>query len=133
MSGIDWAGIYIGDKVKLGYRGMVSADWAEVEFIDHASMRLSTGWTYLRSESVHVIDHQPAPRKVEVTLGEPLPINPRHYWGTDCPEQTPTTYAAEQTDRAIYLAVGGGPSTILGRGEARRLALDILATTGVEA
>lgn len=129
MSGIDFAAIKVGDKVKIGYRGLVSEDWAEVLFIDHASLRLSTGWTYLRSESVNLIAHQPAPRKVEVTLGEPLTRTERAYRE---PSWSSLSVARLVTnDDALYVATGEG-STVLTSATARRLALDILATVGVE-
>jgi len=62
-----------------------------------------------------------------VKPGQPLSRNMRRY-----PGDTDTVYAAASTDEGIYFAIGDGPSTILERDQARQLALDILATTGVD-
>jgi len=136
MSGIDFSEIKVGDKVKLRARLLESVDWMAVTDIYEASngsqrLEVEGGWYVWTHDPsyVEVIAHQPAPRKVEVTLGEPLHDAPRRYVGERPYEPA---YAALNTEGTIYLAVSDGPSTILSGLVARQLAADILATVGAE-
>lgn len=141
MSDIDVSKIKVGDKVKIRHhqapaeydfmdRWAESRDWMTVRESVDGSLITAPESYVLGHPRVEVTAHQPAPRKVEVTLGEPLVIDPRRYPAAE--PNYPRFYAAKSLDRAVYLAAGGGESTVLDRDEARRLALDILATVGAE-
>lgn len=133
MSGNDFAAIQVGDKVKVRFRGLESVDWDTVAAVSPRNagdfLEMESGISfYTDVAGWEVIAHQPAPRKVEVTLGEPLTRTERAYRE---PSWSPLSVARLVTlDDALYVATEG--STVLTSATARRLALDILATVGVE-
>lgn len=125
---VDFAAIRVGDKVKIRYHGLESPDWHEVIKLDvtgglHVGTVASVDWYVAEGGEVAVIAHQPAPRKVEVTLGEPLTSAGRVY--------AAGAAAHRGSSPGVYLGVLGQIS-YLTPSEARRLALDILATVGVD-
>jgi hypothetical protein len=130
MSGVDFAAIQVGDKVKIRWGGLVSEDWMEVIAVSSDDWVEVNGWrAHQEPRGIDIIAHQPAPRKVEVTLGEPLTHETRSY---EHPSWSSLSVARLVTNDTLYLATGEC-STVLAFATARQLALDILATTGVEA
>jgi hypothetical protein len=120
---VDFAAIRVGDRVKISYHGLESTDWHEVIRLHADGIQVSGGWRISRREQdvpggAAVIAHQPAPRKVEVTLGEPLGPSPRRYCG----------FVVTTSCLDVYFDFGWR----LPPSDARRLALDILATVGVD-
>jgi hypothetical protein len=129
MTGVDKSQIRPGDKVKIRHDELVSEDWMDVtENVDGVLCAGKAQW-FINGGYFEVIAHQPAPRKVEVTLGEPLTSRTRGYvepsWSSLAVARLTTN------DHALYFATGDG-STVVEFDTARRLALDILATVGVE-
>jgi hypothetical protein len=129
---VDFAAIRVGDKVKLRYHGLESTDWHEVIRLDvtggiHVGAGAGDGdWYVAEGGEVAVIAHQPAPRKVEVTLGAPLDNSPREYSGIDVSAGSSVKYRRPD----VFISSLGFAA--LPPSAARRLALDILATVGVD-
>lgn len=136
MTAIDFAAIKVGDKVKLRYNGMESVDWMDVTDNASGGFHVANEWYAYENHSnrVHVIAHQPAPRKVDVTLGEPLGVDKRKFSDREVTVSVSMCKYLSPVDISVEVNGFNGEkcSTWLSPDEARRLALDILATVGVE-
>jgi hypothetical protein len=124
MTAIDSAAIQAGDKVKVRYKGLVSEDWQTVARAPEVGwFELDSGISFYDDGNSEVIAHQPAPRKVEVTLGEPL----------GCGRQFGQIHAALSPRPGSDVRLGDAQHWFhISAGDARQLALDILATVGTE-
>ena len=138
-----------GDKVKIRWTqpafavegGMrkieESVDWLVVDG------QLDAGRYVLSNANVTILAHEPAPRKVEVELGEVYP--PFEYSGEkstknkDYPdacdgfsyEYLGAGRNSDGEDLSIFIKVGEGATTLAPE-TARQFALDLLATVGAE-
>lgn len=82
MSEVTFKGrrVRVGDRVKIRHLGLVSEDWmivGEDRYIP--VVRSDTGFGTWLLVSAEIIDHEPAPRKVEVILGEEIGHAGRFY------------------------------------------------------
>ena len=124
--------IKVGDKVKLSYLGLESIDWHEVTVANGTDFVRADNWGVFKHNGVEIIAHQPAPRKVEVTLGKPLDYGlNRHYKGRGRAERL-LVALNEPPGANLYICSAPDPFLALPVAEARRLALDILATVGLD-
>ena len=123
--------IKVGDKVKVRYDGMVTEDWMTVEKVGKNGPTLYARidhWTFY-SDNSEIIAHQPAPHKVEVTLGKPLSVSDG---GFHIYRDTAGQEALHAWKNGAGIRLSEVRQSALPARAARRLALDILATVGID-
>ena len=129
MSGVDISKLQAGDRIRIRHLGLEG--WQEVGTIGRRGFVTEPAGIYFALDgngsleggaNPEILEHEPAPKKVELALGDPLPDANSERQYLDAVE---ASHGGDEGE--IWLRISKGES-LLTYTEAERLALDILAT-----